>query len=343
MKIAVTILIVLMVLIPQYLFANDGFASLGVGGVTIAKTNAIAIKHETLDISYDKIQVSYDFINESDQNENAVVMFPLPPYPANPSESLIISHGQPSGFTIVANGKSVTYDTEVKATLKGRDVTDVLKSVGFSLKQIALFPFDETLLKDHELQISKKQIQALTEKGLVVHGIPKWNINVTYVWKQFFPSKSIVHIEHTYRPFIAEGTAGGYSGHDRDVSRTIHSWGLKDVFDFCPTDDQIQKLDRMLSNSENLDSHGQVPGTIVEYILTTANSWKDGIRDFKLRIHTKSKNEIVALCFPSKIAKVSDLLYESNLQNFEPKSELSIYFGNVRNFKSNGYGEPPHF
>jgi hypothetical protein len=330
MKITIGLFALIACFAPQSILANDGFAALGVGGVTISKTDKIAIKSELLDISCDKIRVSYDFVNESNADEDALIMFPLPPYPADPHESGVISHGQPSGFTIEVNGKSVIYDTQVKAVHKGRDVTEELKELGLTLKQITEFPFNRTLLSDdHELRIPKEQINKLKKKGLVRHNAPDWDIHVTYVWKQNFPANTIVHVEHSYRPFIAEGTSGGYSGHAK-------------TSEYCLSKEQLLQLDRLLANEKNRDYYNQVPGTNIKYILTTANSWRDGIRDFKLNIHTKSKHEMVGLCFPAEVKRVSDTLYEAHVVNFKPSSEISVYFGNAK-CRSNGYGEPPRF
>ncbi len=338
----ILVMVVMLLWFPVCLSANDGFAALGVGGVVLSKTDAMAINKETLDISCDRIQVAYEFVNESNQDQEAMIMFPLPKYPANPAESGVVSHGEPSGFMITVNGKPVGYRTEVKATLRNRDVTDVLKSVGLSIEQIAHFPFDRNLIDDHSLRIPLPQIEALTAKGLVDDGAPLWDTNVTYVWTQRFPARSSVRVYHAYRPFIAEGSAGGYVGRDQAVHNTMKEWGWKDVFDCCPTERQLQKLDRLLKNKDRLDSYNQVPGTVVEYILTTANTWKDGIRDFRLRIHTKSKEEIVALCFPSKVRRVSERLYEARVRSFKPTTDLAVYFGNARSCRSNGHGLPPH-
>jgi hypothetical protein len=318
-------------LAPQNLIANDGFAALGVGGVTISKTDKIAIESEVLDISCDNIHVSYDFVNETSADEDALIMFPLPPYPAEPSESYIISHGQPSEFTIKVNGNIVSYDTQVKAIQKGSDVTEELKKAGLTLKQIAAFPFDRTLQNvDHGLMIPKEQIDTLMKKGLVDHGAPAWDIHVTYIWKQKFPANAVVHVEHSYRPFTAEGTFGGYPGYAK-------------TSEYCLRNEQLRELDKLHSNRKNLNGYNQVPGTNLKYILTTANSWRDGIRDFKLKIHTKSKHEIVGLCFPAEVKRVSDTLYEAHVINFKPSSELSVYFGNAKTCGSNGYGEQPRF
>jgi len=121
---------ILMLLGSNFAEGNDGFAALGVGGIVISKTDAIAMDREILDIAYDKIKVKYDFINESDKDITSSVMFPLPTYPANPSESGIISHGQPSGFSIKSNGQAVSYRTKVIAKLGNKDVTKILVSAG---------------------------------------------------------------------------------------------------------------------------------------------------------------------------------------------------------------------
>ena len=206
-----------------------------------------------------------------------------------------------------------------------------------TIKQIASFPFDSSLIDEmHELKIPGKQIKTLTKAGLIKDGLPLWQIEVTYYWTQLFPSHAIVHVEHEYRPFIASGTASGYSGRDET------SFGDKGIASFCFSEQQLQTLDSIFTIKENLDNYGQVGGTIVEYVLTTANSWKDVIRDFTLRIHAKSKEEIIASCFPLKVNRVSDLVYEAHANNFKPKAELSVYFGNS-SYLSNGIGEAPRF
>lgn len=82
--------------------ANDGFSAVGTGGITIAKTDKIAIKKEVLDISYDKIHVTYDFINESDKDEEVLIMFPFPDYSAAMIEwGNSFAIGQPNNFLLL--------------------------------------------------------------------------------------------------------------------------------------------------------------------------------------------------------------------------------------------------
>ncbi len=329
MKLVIAVLLLIACCFPQLTFANDGFAALGVGGVTISKTDKIAIKNEVLDVSYDKIHVSYDFINESDEDEDVLVMFPLPDYSALPPETYILAQGQPADFTISVDGKPVAFKTQVKALLidyewknneriitKERDVTHILKGIGLSDQEIAFFPFNTKYVSGsngsesgYKWPISDVLINNLSKAGLMNGGPsangPEWENRIAYIWNQRFPAKTIVHIEHSYRPFISEGSVAGYSR-------------LSNNAEFCLSQSQASNLIKLNNKKENRDSYGNVPGLNVKYILTTANSWKDGIRDFRLRIHAKSKNEIVSACFPAKIKRVSEKTYEVHIENFKP-------------------------
>ena len=80
--------------------ANDGFGALGAGGIVIGHTGAIAMVSEKLSISAQYINVQYQFVNESDADITETVSFPLPPYPATPSETGVISYGTPPDFSV---------------------------------------------------------------------------------------------------------------------------------------------------------------------------------------------------------------------------------------------------
>jgi len=340
---------------PLQVIANDGVAAQGAGGVTIAKTDKIAIKSEVLDISCDSIHVSYDFINESDRDEDTLIMFPLPAYSANIPESNDYA-GQPADFTITVDGHPVNYQTQLKAVIVdfewldggGKniisevDVTEKLKAAGLSEKEIATYRFNTKYVEGkqgedeyYQFPIPNDKIQRLVKEGLLAGGnmgeaTPKWENRVTYVWKQVFPANKIVHVEHSYWPFTSGGAEGGFSEYS-------------DGKEFCLSKENVRTLHSIGKHKKNLDGYNNVPGTNVKYILTTANSWKDGIRDFTLRLHPKSKNEVVSACLPAPLAKISDKLYQAHLLNFHPSEELSVYFGNARSCNGDNSGLPPNF
>src|SRR5689334_850838 len=115
---------------PTAVFANDGIAAVGIGGIVFGKTDAIAMKKEVLTVSYDKISVDYEFLNESGKDVEETIVFPLPPYSAValPSNAY---YGEPNDFSILVDGKPVAFTSRVSALTKdGKDVTAQLKKLG---------------------------------------------------------------------------------------------------------------------------------------------------------------------------------------------------------------------
>jgi len=303
---------------------NDGFGSLGVGGVVLGHTDKVAMVKEELSINPFFIHVSYIFENESDQDVSETISFPLPPYPANPHESGVIANGQPDGFTITVDGQPRRFETRVRAVMEdGRDVTDLLKAQGFSERDIALTPYEHSIQDEHRLDRAPEVLKALGKAGLIdEERKPLWINHVAYEWKETFPAHKPVKVYHGYRPF---SSSGAWSGFVPD-----HNWdeGEDLIKDFCASKATIDKLTALYKNPDYHDSYGDVPGTVVEYVLTTGNSWKDGIRDFTLKIDKVAPYTLVATCFEGKFTKQDGVTLISHIKNFHPKENLRLYFGN---------------
>lgn len=316
--------------------ANDGFGQLGVGGIAIGKTDSIAMAKEVLDISYRDIHVAYDFLNVSAADVTTTVSFPLPAYAAFPAQSGVISKGRPAGFSVTVNGQARGFETRVQAVHDGRDITPLLHSLGLSDADIANMPFAIDAQGGDLLDgvISDVQLAALRQAGLLFDSdLPDWTIQVVYQWQQTFPAHASTHVEHDYQPFVAMGTASGYQGAAADNVQMISA--------FCMDSQSQSVLDHRAAEPARLDPLGELPGTIVDYILMTANSWKDGIRDFTLRLHKQHPQELISLCFPGNFSKLDALTLESRMTDFKPQTDLHIYFGNLKMQPEQSYGVPP--
>jgi len=332
LKPGILLTLAVFVLNPEVSTANDGFGQLGAGGIVLEKTDDIAMAKEILDIGYDKITVEYEFVNESAKAIQTTVSFPLPKYPLVNCEAPFTRYPQPNDFAIWINAKKLSdFKTQVFAWQNGKDVTQELIKMGFTANDIALQPYNESIINcdGHEFVISEEQQADLKSKGLtktyqynngknlVDYNVPEWDVQIIYQWQQLFPAKSKVRVKHSYTPFVSVGTASDFLG----------SGSTQDFKPFCLTPRQKLKLQQLYAQKKNLTAFG-VNGTIVDYILQTANSWKDGIRDFTLRIHTRAEDEIVGLCFDKKLTKVKPNLYEVKLSHYHPNKDLSVYFGN---------------
>jgi len=71
----------------------------------------------------------------------------------------------------------------------------------------------------------------------------------------------------------------------------------------------------------------------IDFILTTANTWRQPIEDFTLIIErpkaSEGQQELVSFCSPGKVEKVDAEHFRVHLTNFIPKGELHIGFFGV--------------
>ena len=316
---------------------NDDVGALGVGGIVVEKSKQLVLNKHVLDIGYDKVTADFEYVNKSSKNIRKTITFSLPPYPALPHEGGGIAYGQPPHFELLVNGKPVKYQVKVQAWREGKDITGQLKTMGFKDKQIAMFPFDNRTDTPRDLAIPESQIIALINSGLLeeLNNANKsaWDIHVHYFWRQFFPAKSKVLIKQSYVPFIATRGASLFSNNNKIIK------------EFCLKPEQTEKLTHFVAEDKNSNAHGELDGAIVKYLLTTAGSGRDSIREFTLRIHKGSPIELIALCFEKPLLKITENLYEAKILRFKPKDELNIYFGNVKmdwsKFAAKYTGVPP--
>ena len=316
---------------------NDGAGALGVGGIVVEKSKQLVLNKQVLDVGYDKITADYEYVNKSSKHVRKTISFPLPPYPALPHEGGAIAYGQPPHLEILVNGKPVKYQVKVQAWREGKDITGQLKTMGFTEKQIAMFPFDNRNDKSHDLAIPESQIMALRSSGLLdeLNDANKsaWDIHVNYFWRQNFPAKSKLLIKQSYVPFIATRAASVFSSNDK-INK-----------EFCLKSEQTEKLTHLLAENKNPGARAEIDGAMVKYILAAAGSGREAIREFTLRIHSGSPSEVIALCFEKPLLKVSENLYEAKILKYKPNNELNVYFGNVKldwnQFSAKYTGVPP--
>jgi hypothetical protein len=304
-------------LLPLAAGANDAIGTVAAGGIVLRKTDAVAMKKEVLTVGYRRITVDYEFVNESGADVEETVIFPMPAYPASVQVSDTY-YGQPGGFAVTVDGKPVQTRTVLAALRDGVDVTAQLRKAGLSDAQIAY----GTLFSDRVKvpPLTAQQRQQLGKLGLfgderTGEPDPLWDVQFNYVWQQRFPANQVVRVHHTYRPLI--GTGPG-------------EWTL-DAFDakqYCADPAFLKSWHRLAARHGN-EGGRYLPSAKVAYILKSGNSWKRGIEDFTLNLVKSNPAELVSLCFPGTFKKVDANTYQVRLKNFQPTSDLDVYFGNL--------------
>jgi hypothetical protein len=329
------------------MLADDSAASIAAGGLVPRRETRIVMAKEVLRISDKKVIVDYDFRNDTDQDVTTEVAFPIPPYVNESIDGPSIDESSFKSFRLWVNNKPVSYDSEAKATLKGKDVTSVLKTNQIDIPTFGHF-VDTVDSKGTEVigfpdfsRLSKSAQDQLVKAGLFdVAPDPwaKWTVNLQYHWRQTFPANSTVHIRHEYVPVVGFNSIslGAIKLAFQPTYQTKRPVSdFSGVFtSFCPDQPFLRGIDGpAVANDPNGDDYDTAAGlSFVDFILTTANTWQRPIADFTLVVERPVSEQggktLVSFCSPANrhVEKLDTDHFQVHLTNFVPASELHIGF-----------------
>lgn len=332
--------------------ADDSAAAIAAGGLVARRETRIVMAREVLQISLKKIVVDYDFRNDTAKDVTTEVAFPVPPY-TNEIDGPTASQQSFSNFQLEIGGKAVPFMTEAKATLNGKDVTALLLSNHIDIPTFGHFV--DTVNSKHEEVIDSPDFSRLpqaTKDQLVKAAIFKldpapeglWTVHLQYHWTQTFPAHSTVHIRHEYTPIV------GYEMMPREAldlylmpikERQAAKFeyppspdDLKFLGSFCPALSMLTGVQQKLNADNTSEGHFAHPQW-VDFILTSANTWRQPIEDFTLIVErTKPEHGgkvFISFCSPANgaVEKTDVNLFQVHLTSFVPASELHIGFFEV--------------
>jgi hypothetical protein len=299
--------------------ADDGAASIAAGGLVMRREPRITMAREVLTISTSKVTVDYDFRNDTDADITTEVAFPIPPYSAEYEERDPAEQGFLT-FKLWVNGQPKHFKTDLRAMLRGRDFTRLLQrypiDIGtFGHETDPDKPTDYTLLapaKKHEL----------VALGLYGGGDPSplWSVHKRYYWSQTFPAKSIVHIRHEYSPVVGgvqttpDFIPPNSGAFEKDKYTSAYRNALPAI---CVSPPALSKLAR---------SQGIILVSWVDFILTTANTWKRPIEDFTLIVERPAPKSTVSFCWDGPVEQLDANHFQAHATNLIPTKELHIGF-----------------
>lgn len=97
--------------------ANDSFAAIGAGGITLEKTDGVVMESEDLYLSLRQVKVRYQFFNSSDKDITTLIAFPVPEIPVyeyDEGNKHFLTDANPMKFQVTVNGKPVETKLERK-------------------------------------------------------------------------------------------------------------------------------------------------------------------------------------------------------------------------------------
>lgn len=326
--------------------ADDSAASIAAGGLVARRETRIVMAKEVLRISPTKIVVDYDFRNDTDQDVTTEVAFPIPPYSYGP-ENPEISDASFSSFKLSVDGKPVAFQIEAKATLHGKDVTEILTAdhidiASFGRVRETVGAYPEIHTPDIE-RLSRTEQTRLAQAGLfdAEDGWGTWDAHLQYYWTQTFPAHSSIHIRHEYTPVegfelmpletlknALEKTQPAANAKDAK----FQSEDLATLNRFCPDPSLLPASIRAIENADPENGEFVYPQW-VDFILTSANTWKQPIEDFTLIVERGKRRDdfgprLISFCSPqdAPVEKLDADHFQVHLTNFVPAAELRIGF-----------------
>ncbi len=336
------LLIVFLLLAPQ-LGADDGAASIAAGGIILMKREPrIVMARETLRINLTRVAVDYDFRNDSDEDITTGVAFPVPPYHYGDINEVF---GDPGfdDFKLSIEGKPKSFQTEIRAFIGNREITALLAKEHIDA---ATFGHSQDA-KEYRPSPDFDRANPASRQRLIATGAftpdqfkqsyPEWRVEKKYFWTQTFPAHHVVHISHSYTPVVGGTNSITYglsaSSKSKDEDERLSAEELNSL---CLEPKLRQSL------LETTRKPGmRVPYNYVDFILTTANTWKTPIEDFTLIVErppiSKSivskptasnrwDGNLVSFCWNGPIDKTDATHFMAHLTDFVPNKELRVGF-----------------
>lgn len=297
--------------------ANDSTAELGLGGLTLTRSDAIVMQSEDLFISEQKVTVDYVFLNTSSADVETVVAFPLPDI-ENGIEKPTYDFTGELGFRTLVDGKPADLRLTQTATLKGRDVTARLIAA-----KIPLMPVWEKF--DAAVKaLAPAERQALITEGLLMDDgstppswAPLWTTKTIVSRTQVFPAGRPIRVSHAYKPFVG-GSVGSILKKDlrtvKDFAADVAAYRAK----FCVDDDFIRGFDAGVTKKDSYR-----PDLWIAYVLTSGANWKGPIGDFRMVIDKGDPKNLVSFC-GTGVKKIAPTRFEVRYQNFTPKKDVNV-------------------
>ncbi len=305
--------------------ADDGSAQLGAGGIVFVKSADIRMAKEDLYISPTKVRIRFEFQNTG-KDQDVLIAFPLPDLDIEDfqGEEIGTIGDDPVnfvGFTAKVDGKPVVLRAEQKAFIKGKDVSAIIRTAGLPLNLTAAGGYDRLE------KLSDAQKKALAKAGVVDytdnHAEPLWTVRTRFYWTQHFGAGRTVVIEHGYTPVTG---AGQYYDNADTGGPSQEAW----VKPFCMARGEIARARAMLADPSlraPIDGDtitSMLLGSVTDYILRTANTWKGPIGHFHLTLDKGEPKSVLSLCWKGDLKKTGPTTFEFRADNFAPAQDIHM-------------------
>lgn len=302
--------------------ANDSIAEIALGGLVLRQSDQISLDSEDLFISQDEVRVDYRFTNNSDEDIEALVAFPLPDQDFSDELSNLQDLRKQLNFRSVVEGKTVEYDVVTAALIGGMDVTASLARFGLAPET----PYNNEAFESAVSQLTPEELADATTQRLLEnvgsaeqpYYRPMWKIRTTVTRTQLFPAGKTISVRHSYKPIVGASVAGGLDAKFRN-----EDWSQKHAQSFCIEESWFEALDRAIKKRSTKELPSPYYERWVGYVLSSGANWKGPIEKFRLVVDKGKPENLVSFC-GTDVRKISSTQFEMKKNDFEPSEDLRV-------------------
>lgn len=310
-------------------FANDTSVQLTTNGLNFVTNDHISMESEELYISVDEIRVKYVFRNNSDEDIEQLVAFPMPDidfsyhspvsYPTGPLDNLF-------EFVTTFDGEELPATLYEYAMAVGVDRSALLTSMDIPLVNFAdetqdalngLSAEDKSALQ--RLGIVQREVYDLGEGKVQDDTYPLWTYRASYVWEATFPANDKVVVEHKYRPSV-----GGTVGTNVLLTGDPESgWDPQGEYatKYCVDEGFRNTVRKSIPKGEEYAPYWD---NWISYIVTTGNNWAGGqIENFRLVVDKGDPKNLVSFCGDG-VKKIGPTTFEMVKTDYWASGEIDI-------------------
>jgi hypothetical protein len=317
--------------------ADDSTATLGAGGLTLEKTDKIALVSEDLTLSPTAVKVSYRFRNLTKSDIGTIVAFPMPDVTGSVDMTVAIPDPAKDnflGFTTRVDGKPVDSEVEQRAFLTAPGKPDVEITERLKHLRVPLVPTVEAA-GAALAALSAPERKAFADAGIVypldvdvgkgahVDWVPLWTLRSKFWRKQIFPAGRDLLVEQTYTPGTGSQSTLTFGAPDLSATQLAH---YRETY--C-TDGPFRSAVESLYRKANAPN--AKVGAFEEYlsyVITSGADWAGPIGTFRLVVD-KGDTTLVSFCGDG-VRKIGPTTFEMIAKDYTPRRDIDVLFIKTR-------------
>jgi hypothetical protein len=146
--------------------------------------------------------------------------------------------------------------------------------------------------------------------------VPNWTLKTAFHWKQVFPARKELIVEHRYKPFVGANVGfllGSEGGFNKEI---LGEYKTR----YCVDSDF---LNAALRAKKAGGGNSVLTETLLEYVLVTGANWAGPIKDFRLTVDKGSPVNLVSFC-ANGVKKIAPTQFEVRYKDYTPDRDLQV-------------------